>query len=79
MDHGSCNEIQELGYPPVRIDRLSRLDGVSAAEIWDGKVPGVLGGHKVFFIGRETYRRNKRAAGRLQDLADLDRLGESEG
>jgi hypothetical protein len=35
---------------------------------------GPLGRHRVHFIGRETYLRNKRAAGRPKDLADIDAL-----
>jgi hypothetical protein len=37
---------------------------------------GPLGTHVVPFIGREAFLRNKRAAGRPKDLADIDALRE---
>lgn len=30
--------------------------------------------HGVYFLGRESFLRNKRAAGRPKDLADIDAL-----
>ncbi len=34
----------------------------------------VVGGYTVNFIDLENLKRNKRATGRLQDLADLENL-----
>jgi len=65
----------QLGNEPLRIDLLTKLSGVSADEIWAEKVAGTLGGVPVSFLGRDTLCRNKRAAGRPKDLADLDALG----
>ena len=70
-------KVIQLGVAPVRIDILSDLSGVTADEIWDTKAPGRLGPHTVFFIGRETFVKNKRAAGRKKDQADLIALGEA--
>ena len=69
-------KVIQLGVVPVRIDILSDLSGVAADEIWDSKVSGRLGPHTVFFIGRETFVKNKRASGRDKDKADLTALGE---
>jgi hypothetical protein len=33
-------------------------------------------GHTIPFLGRETLMVNKRATGRLKDLADIEALGE---
>jgi len=33
-----------------------------------------LGNHRVQFLGLEAFLRNKRAAGRPKDLADIDAL-----
>ena len=68
--------IIQLGYPPVRIDLISVLAGLMPEEIWDGRQAGKFGYHDVHYIGRESYIKNKRAAGRLKDLADLELLGE---
>lgn len=69
-------KIIQLGYPPVRIDLLTLLDGLTAEEIWTSRQEGPLGGHTVNYMGRAAFIKNKRAAGRPKDLADLEALGE---
>jgi hypothetical protein len=64
----------EMGIPPVQIHVMSAISGVGWEEAWLHRVDGALGSHRVPFIGRETFLRNKRAAGRLKDLADIDAL-----
>jgi len=68
--------IIQLGYPPVRIDLLTILDGVSADEIWASRQQGSFGKLPVFYLGRAAFIKNKRATGRLKDLADLEAIGE---
>ena len=53
---------------------MSAISGVGWSEAWSDRVEGPLGSHRVHFLGRETYLRNKRAAGRPKDLADMDAL-----
>jgi len=65
----------QLGLPPNRIDLLTSIDGVDFEAAWRGRAPGELDGLPVQFIGREDLIQNKRAAGRTQDLADLEALG----
>ena len=69
-------KIIQLGYPPVRIDLITILDGLTQEEIWSGRENGKFGDHQIFFLGREAFIRNKRAIGRHKDLADLELLGE---
>jgi hypothetical protein len=69
-------DVIQLGFPPVRIDLLSILEGVTKEEIWESRVSGKLGNNKVNFIGKEIYIKNKKALGRNKDLADLEMLGE---
>ena len=69
--------VVQLGVPPVRVDILSGISGVSWEQAWDGRVPGRYGDEPVFFLGRKQMVENKRAAGRKKDLADLESLGES--
>lgn len=71
----SGNVIQ-LGYPPVRIDLLTILDGLTADEIWASRQEGTFGKLPVFYLGRSAFIKNKRASGRLKDLADLEAIGE---
>jgi hypothetical protein len=64
----------QMGVPPVQIHVMSAISGVAWADAWSSSVEGSLGSHRVHFLGRETFLRNKRAAGRPQDLADIDAL-----
>ena len=69
-------QIVQLGFPPVRIDLITSLDGVSWEQAADGKAEGEYGGTSVPFLGRTELIANKKATGRLQDLADAERLQE---
>lgn len=69
-------KIIQLGFPPVRIDIITVLDGLDTEEIWKGRQPGKLGKHHVYYIGKEAFIKNKRAIGRHKDLADIELLGE---
>lgn len=69
-------KIVQLGFPPVRIDLISDMDGLNADEIWASREPGRFGSEAVFYIGKEAFVKNKKASGRYRDLADLELLGE---
>ena len=66
----------QLGVPPVRVDIIASITGVTWEKADKGKIEGLYGGLPVFFLGREQYIANKRAVGRKKDLADLEALGE---
>jgi len=63
-----------MGVPPVQIHVMSAVSGIEWDEAWSDRVEGSLGSNRVQFLGRETFLRNKRAAGRPRDLADIDAL-----
>jgi hypothetical protein len=44
-------------------------------EAWAGRVEARCGSRDLPFIGRAEFIRNKRAAGRLKDLADIEAIG----
>lgn len=67
-------KIVQLGYPPNRIDLLTSASGLDFDEAWQQAVRGELDGLPVHFLDRESLMRNKRAAGRAKDLADLEEL-----
>ena len=69
-------KIIQLGYPPVRIDLITVLDGLKEEDIWRTRAKGKFGNHAVFYLGREAFVKNKRTLGRYKDLADLELLGE---
>ena len=53
---------------------MTRIDGVSFPEAYARHVTVKLEGIEVPVISREDLIANKRASGRTQDLADLERL-----
>ena len=69
-------KIIQLGFPPVRIDIISKLTGLTTEEIWESRESGNFGGQIVFYIGKSAFVKNKRALARHKDLADLELLGE---
>ena len=66
----------QLGYPPVRIDLLTILDGLTTDEIWASRQKGTFGKHDIHFLGKEAFLKNKRAIGRHKDIADIETLSE---
>ena len=69
------DQIIQLGYPPNRIDVISTLEGVDFETCYAARVEVVIDDVPVNFIDLENLKKNKKAAGRLQDLADLEQLG----
>lgn len=74
QDFLAPDQIIQLGYPPNRIDVLTTLPGVEFAECYPARVQVEIEGTSVDFIDLENLKRNKKASGRLQDLADLENL-----
>jgi len=75
-DFSSPDKVIQLGFPPVRIDLITSLTGVSWDEAYTGREKGWYGDIPVYYIGRIQFIQNKRAIGRNKDLADLELLGE---
>jgi predicted nucleotidyltransferase len=68
------DQIVQLGYAPNRIDIITTLPGVTFADCYDKRLSVEIDGVKVNFIDLDDLRKNKKASGRLQDLADLENL-----
>lgn len=68
------NQVIQLGYPPSRIDLLTSADGVNFADCFNSRVSVEIDGITVHFIDLENLVKNKRATGRPQDIADLQKL-----
>jgi hypothetical protein len=64
----------QIGVEPIRIDIITAIDGVEFAEAWPSRVLSKFGDQPVAILSREHLIKNKRAAGRTQDLADVERL-----
>ena len=71
-------KVIEMGVAPVQIHVMSAIDGVTWDEVWQSRQLGLLGGRETAFIGRDAFLRNKRAAGRPKDLADIEALRDPE-
>ncbi len=69
-----ADTVIQLGNPPRRIDLLTRIDGVDFAGCWARRERVAIDGLVLNLIGLDDFKANKRAAGRLKDLADLDAL-----
>lgn len=76
-DFEGSDQVVQLGVPPVRVDIITSLTGVSWEEAFSGRATGIYGDIPVHYIGREQFVANKRAIGRKRDLADLEALGET--
>jgi hypothetical protein len=68
------DQVIRLGVAPVRIEVLTSIAGVEFDECASRAVVTTFGDVPVRVIGLADLKRNKRAAGRHQDLADLEHL-----
>jgi len=68
------DEFVQLGYPPNRIDLVTSCDGVEFKECYNSKLAVEVDDTTIYFIDLENLRKNKKASGRPQDMADLDNL-----
>ena len=75
IDDLSCpGLIFQIGVPPVRIDIITNIDGVEFDPAWLNRIEANLDGLVVPVLSRRDLILNKRTVGRLQDLADVERL-----
>ena len=64
----------QLGRPPYRIDILTSIDAVAFSRAYRRRQMVRAGTLTIPFIALEDLLKNKRATGRPQDLADVERL-----
>jgi len=76
-DFEAEDKVVQLGFPPVRVDIVTSITGVSWEEAASGRIEGKYGDVLVYYIGRKEFISNKRRLGRKKDLADLEALGEA--
>lgn len=83
-NHFAEEGFYQMGRPPGRIDVMMSLEGIDFATAWENRTSDEFRGVPVHFIGKQDLIRNKKLAGRYQDLADLEnmqlkRLGDTTG
>ena len=66
--------IFQVGVVPRRIDVITAIEGVSFEAAWRGRKDLELDGVRLPVIGLDELLANKRAVGRPQDKADVERL-----
>jgi len=76
-DFTKPEQVVQMGVPPIRVDLITSLTGVSWEEAVCGRAAGTYGDLPVHYIGRDQFVANKRATGRQKDLADIEALGTS--
>ena len=73
-DFATYDGLLQIGLPPRRIDILNRADGITFDEAMAGHGSFEVEGRRIPVIGLSALLKNKRAAGRKQDLADVHAL-----
>ena len=73
-DFATYDGVLQIGLPPRRIDILNRATGIRFEDAVASGDALDIEGRKIPFIGLDALLRNKRAAGREQDLADVKAL-----
>ncbi|MBA4406756.1 hypothetical protein C0389_05725 [bacterium] len=78
-DFLDSNLIIQLGVPPVRIDIMMSISGVEFDEAFPNRNVMESEGIKINYINKEYFIKNKKASGRLKDLADIESLSLIQG
>ncbi|HWB14926.1 MAG TPA: hypothetical protein VG538_00870 [Vicinamibacterales bacterium] len=68
------NTLIALGRDPFRIDLLTHIPGVAFDAAWRRRTSVTLDEVEMPLIDRDDLIANKKAVGRLQDLADVEAL-----
>ena len=71
--------IFQIGMPPVRIDVITSIDGVEFEAAWQERMVSSYADQPVSVLSRRHLIENKKASGRLQDLADVELLEKDPG
>jgi len=64
----------QLGQPPLRIDLLTSIDGVTFEACYGNRKEVVFDGLSMNFIGYHDLVTNKKATGRHRDLDDVENM-----
>ncbi|MDF1612077.1 MAG: nucleotidyltransferase [Stygiobacter sp.] len=68
------DSIIQLGYEPDRIDIITSVEGLNFNDSYPRAIETEYDGEKIKLLSLEDLKINKKAAGRLQDLTDLEKL-----
>lgn len=65
-----------MGVPPMRIEVLTDIDGVTFDECYRDRLEAEIDGEQVNLISRNHLLKNKRASARHKDLDDVEHIAE---
>ncbi len=68
------DQIIRIGLPPIRIEVITTISGVSFDECYSERIIGRIDGIQVNLIDLKHLKINKKASGRHKDLNDLENL-----
>ncbi len=74
QDFATYDGVLQIGLPPRRIDILNRASGIRFEDAIAAGESIEVEGRRIPVIGLDALLRNKRAAARVQDLADVAAL-----
>ncbi len=69
-----ASEVVFMGQPPLRVDFLRSIDGVQPEAVFARPVVAEVDGVRIKIISLDDLIDTKRAAGRPQDLLDVEFL-----
>lgn len=73
-DFMKAERIIQLGVPPLRIDLLNDIEGITFEEAWQNKIESTYGDQPIYVLSKADLIKNKKASGREQDLLDVKEL-----
>ena len=68
------DKIIRMGTPPLRIEILTTIAGVSFEDCFTNRITAMVDGVSVNMISLADLKTNKKASGRHKDLSDLEYL-----
>ena len=73
-DFASEGFFYQVGLPPVRVDILMSIDGLTFEDAWPNRNQSIFGRVTAWFISRADLIKNKRTSARHIDLHDAQLL-----
>jgi acylphosphatase len=70
--------VHYFGRPPLRVDLLNSISGVSFEEAWNSRIGLEMDDFTIPVIGKEALLKNKAASGRPKDLVDVELLNKTD-
>lgn len=68
------NQITRLGLPPIRIEILTTISGITFEECYSNRQTILMNDVNINIIGLDDLKKNKAEAKRYKDLDDLEKL-----